>query len=413
MIVYLLISIIDVDIACYRFNECYVELWYRIPVSSIFSIDELIGERDTTMKKYAYQLIVYSTTKSDTAIKQGVKGSFVETKKYEGYFIDRIPLYLYPGHFSYVFEISSGGAKTTRTGELEILSDTIPFTSSDIILFKKNKGEDSIFIGVRDGLIPLIEPEYTPIDTLYSYLEVYCLMPDSLFYTIHYTVIDSNGKVVFDKCQQRLKQTYIHPETISVALVNFYEGLYHFKVEIIDQPSEMKIIRDCSFRIKEILPEIADKKFAREIQYLVSKDEYKKFCEMNNLQQLRYLQKFWAKRDYLEFERRLLYADEKFSTLFLKGRNTPQGKYYILHGPPDEIFSNPFPSATRQQVRSGGPHMGEPQEVWVYEKEGLQVIFRDINKDGIYELIGTSKLGKETIYDYLQEREELRKYLFD
>jgi|GEM_PF-6489791 len=130
-----------------------------------------------------------------------------------------------------------------------------------------------------------------------------------------------------------------------------------------------------------------------------------------NSGQVDYLKRFWAKRNYEKFEKRLLEADDKFSTPFMRGRDTPMGRSYILIGPPDEIKKY-GEYVTRGEVLYGKAHTGEPKEIWVYETKGVQVLFMDKDKDGIYEFIGISKIGEEESEDNLKEREVLWKLLF-
>ena len=112
-----------------------------------------------------------------------------------------------------------------------------------------------------------------------------------------------------------------------------------------------------------------------DIQYIINPNEYKKFCGLNNFQKKIYLKKFWSKNNYWGFEKRLLESDEKFSTSFLKGRDTEMGKFYIINGPPDEIDFRPMAKS------------GKSSQVWIYYTRGWYILFCDSKDDGNYELI--------------------------
>lgn len=149
----------------------------------------------------------------------------------------------------------------------------------------------------------------------------------------------------------------------------------------------MSIQKSCEFKISEIDFDITDKPYAREIKYLVSEKEYKKFLKMSHSNQIEYLKKFWSKRDYKSFEKRLLEADQKFSTSNLKGRDTNQGRFFILYGPPDEIEYRPMETT------------GAPAQVWHYEARGWSLLWCDSDNDGNYELKGNVDFGKDFTRD--------------
>jgi GWxTD domain-containing protein len=236
-------------------------------------------------------------------------------------------------------------------------------------------------------------------------------VPDSLFYEIHYRIIDNSSSIVLDKAFKRVKFDYDQFDTISIPLQSYVNGDYSLVVEVFDLALGLKAKKDCSFRLKEVLPEVLDKKFAWEIRYLVSEKEYKRFQKMDYSQQVEYLKRFWAKRDYKKFEKRLLEADEKFSTSFIKGRDTPMGKYYILNGPPDEIKKYGLEEIlTPTKYRDG--ELERSQELWIYETMGIEVLFKDINNDGVYELINISKIGRQERDDWLKDRRELERFLY-
>ncbi|MEO0162308.1 MAG: GWxTD domain-containing protein [candidate division WOR-3 bacterium] len=399
---YLIVGLLSKDffVHCFAFNNNYVEIWYLIPaekVCSFLSADSLY--------KYNYRIIINSEN-GDSAIREGIKGIRIERSKMGNFVLDYFPIFLYPGRFGYEMAITLLSERLSASGTFEVISDTTPFYLSDLVLGSKTRC-DTLFCRSGIKFTPKILPEYTDLDTLFSYVEIYGLVPDSLFYSVCYQIRDSLYQVIYQNEFRRLKYDYIQFDTISISLWDYREGTFKFVVEIFEPALNIRAQKEAAFHIKKALPGIDDKPFAWEIEYLVTDQEYKKFLKMNHADQIQYLKKFWARRNYKEFEKRLLEADRRFSTSFIKGRDTPMGRYYIKNGPPDEIRIGDSGVATRSDIYFKGAHVCDPQEVWIYETKGLEVIFKDINRDGVYELMGASKLGEQEKYDALENREEL------
>jgi len=374
---YILCSIlffaIDMQTTLYQFDEGYCEFWYQIPVSHIFSIEEISSSQDSIVKKYTYKIIIY-TNYRDSTTREGIKVGIVKNSQ-KNYIIDFFSLYLPAGKFPFYFEVISGSEKAVKKGTIEIKPDTFSFYCSDIVLSGKMR-RNAEFMRCGLELLPLIKPEYSNRDTLFSYVEIYGFVPDSLFYTIHYQIKNNKSQVVYDSYLNRFKYEDIQFDTLSIYLGFYSSGDYTLFVEITDPALDLSIQNKCSFKVKELLPDIADEPFAWEIKYLVSEKEYKKFLRKEHTQQIEYLKRFWAKRNYDEFDKKLTEADEKFSTSNLRGCDTNQGKFYIQNGPPDEIEYRPMETT------------GYPAQVWYYESRGLRLLWCDSNGDGDYELVG-------------------------
>ncbi|MCX7995319.1 MAG: GWxTD domain-containing protein [candidate division WOR-3 bacterium] len=391
---------------CYTFGNDYAEVWYIIPADEVdYSL-----MRDSMYNTYTYRITIYSYEQKDSVIREGIKGIRRGKSEIGDFILDCYPIFLFPGRFSYNLVINLFGINLSASGEFEIASDTMSCYLSDLILGSKRKA-DTAFVRKGIKFMPRITSRYTNLDTLFSYIEIYGLVPDSLFYFVYYQIKDSLNQNFYKKEFARLKYDYIQFDTLSISLLDFRDGVYKLIVEIFEPALNFRMKREYGFMVKEVLPEIIDKPFAWEIKYLVSEQEYKRFLKMSRAEQIGYLKRFWSKRNYKEFEKRLIEADAKFSTSFIKGRDTPMGRYYINNGAPDEDYAYGPGVATRADIRHKGAHVDEPQEVWIYEIKGLQVIFRDTNKDGVYELVGFAKLGDKEKEDYWQNREEIWKYL--
>uniref|UniRef100_A0A7C4TFG0 GWxTD domain-containing protein n=1 Tax=candidate division WOR-3 bacterium TaxID=2052148 RepID=A0A7C4TFG0_UNCW3 len=394
-LIFLLISLIRLETDCYRFNEGYVELWYRIPLSDICSSTELTSGGDSIVKSYTYRLFIYESSKKDSAISEGVKQAIVKSENPGDYIIDCVPIYLYPGKFFYQIDLHSGGDRISKNGEIEIPADTILFSCSDLILSKKGV-RDVKFIRHSIELMPVIIPEYSNRDTLFIYFEIYGLIPDSLYYEVQFRITDHTDSVVFDEKRQRTKYNNIQFDTLFIPLIDFIDGNYRISIEVFDPASNTTAATSEGFWIKTaLLDDITKKRFYYDIQYLVSANEYKKFCNLNEDQKKIYLKRFWQRHNYSQFEKRLRDADEKFSTPFLKGRDTPQGKFYIQNGPPDWIDNQVMEAKQK------------PAQIWHYEAKGVYVLFIDKNNDGVYELIKELNFNQ----DGMDELRELEGYI--
>ena len=374
-----LISTLSLTVNCYRFEAGYVEVWYQIPISQIFSPQELKSTaKDTIFIKYSYRFDIYDENKKDSSYIEGIKGTYITPKQQKDYFIDYLPVSLYPGVFSYRLEIRSGAEKSFYESKIAIPSDTILFYCSDLVLGKRNNKD---FIFHKLAFTPSIISDFVDQDTLFSYLEIYGLTPDSLFYNVKYQ-INTTDNIFYERSKKRLKYADIQIDTFSVGLHDLVDGNYTFLVEVYDSALNSSISCKKAFSVKSLFDDIARMKFYSDIQYLVSDYEYNNFCHLNGYQKKIYLKKFWSKNNYWEVEKRLLEADEKFSLRLLKGRDSERGKLYIKNGPPDDI----------EVIAMAG--WARPFEVWHYFSKGYDVLFCDIKDDGNPRLIKTFKTGE-------------------
>ncbi|MGB3477595.1 MAG: GWxTD domain-containing protein [bacterium] len=367
----------------YRFQDGYTELWYQLSISDILTYNEqVLVQKSTILKEFSYRLGIYDDVKKDSAFIEGTKGAYITRGQQTGYFIDHIPVYLYPGNFSYCFTVESSGYEQTKTGRIEILSDTIIFQCSDVILGLKN--EKDKFECHRYIFTPNLALEFTNQDTLFSYLEIYGLIPDSLYCSIKYQIIDVSDSIVFERDNRRLKYEYIDADTLTVVLHDFIDGEYTFLVESFDSAWSTTISSRKTFRITSIFDETAAMEFYYEIQYLVSVDEYKKFCNLDEHKKQVYLKQFWSEVDYWQFEERLLEADGKFSISTLKGRDSERGKFCIVNGLPDLI----------EEIAP--TNWGLQFEVWHYYSAGFDAVFCDTKLSGNPILIKILRIGELT-----------------
>lgn len=246
----------------YQFDEGYVEFWYQIPITDIFltpiSSDSFKGE-------ISYNFVVYEPS-GDSTVRQGNKV----------FFSDEV-------------------VKSEK--EIAICSDTLSFYSSDILLGKK-KNFGAAFKRNDVTFTPIINCTFSNLDTLFSYIEIYGLIPDSLFYEVRYQISNNKSKIMYDAYFKRPKYEYKTHDTISIFLGSFSKGNYTLKLEVFEPALNMVIQKEVGFRVIEVLFDITNARYAWEIKYLVSEKEYKKFLKMDYPTQIKYLEKFWSKRNY-------------------------------------------------------------------------------------------------------------------
>jgi GWxTD domain-containing protein len=379
----MLMNILPMDIEYYRFENSYVEIWYQIPVRQIFCENELSATtQDSMFIKYTYCFEIFNRATNDSAYMEGNKGAFINPQNKDEYFIDYIPVYLYSGDFNYQFMIDAGGDTLLSEGELKIPCDTVMFTGSDLLLGRKDIKSGFMCHGCT--FTPSVTGTFSNLDTLFSYLEIYGLIPDSLYYNIKYQIFDSLHNITLEKNETRLKYDYVQIDTFSVYCGDFLEGEHKLLVEIYDSAQNTSISCNEKFKILSLFDQTAAMKFYDEIQYLVNPDEYKKFCALTDHNRNIYLKKFWSKTDYWQFEKKLVEADEKFSTRLLKGRDSERGKLYIKNGAPNDIEIITMIEWGRQL------------ELWHYYSKGKEILFCDLKNDGNPQLIAILRTGELT-----------------
>lgn len=332
------ISFFPLTVDVYRFDDGYAELWYEIPVAQMLSQDEYT-QQDTLFQQYTYRLGIYHIEEYDSAAISGVKGASIAPGCHDDYFIDYIPLHLYPGSFRYDLHISSGTGVFVYRNDIDILQGTMTLSCSDLVLGRKDFSGNCSFHGY--ALNPVLKHSYSRRDTLLCFLELYGLIPDSLFYTARYTLIDSTETRIFEKVRRRLKHDHTQVDTNSIALAGFSSGRYQLMVHVVDSSSRCMVTSRQFFYLTEsMLP------------------------------------------GEISMEQRLREADNLFASSTLRGRDTKRAQYYGEFGPPDEIEKLILPQS------------GATLEIWHYYQEGNDVLFSDIAGDDNPRLIAVLSPGE-------------------
>lgn len=167
-----------------------------------------------------------------------------------------------------------------------------------------------------------------------------------------------------------------------VPIEDLKDGKYRLVLEVISPSLGEKINLEREFFVSPYGDDIASF-----IDYIASPKEKEEFEKIITLEgRLAFLKNFWEKRGwdyYLEFRKRVKYADSAFSTPALRGRYTDMGRIYIKRGKPDEITSVDMGIGDKPYIR------------WIYYSGGgYDYIFGDPVGTGEYVLIKTNDPGE-------------------
>jgi len=104
------------------------------------------------------------------------------------------------------------------------------------------------------------------------------------------------------------------------------------------------------------LPESTRYWLAEDAIYIITPEERCAFLRLNTDEEReQFIEQFWYRRsvdpisldyDYkTEFYRRVVFANEKYGSKLLAGRNTDRGRLYVIFGPPESVDENSDPAA--------------------------------------------------------------------
>ncbi len=117
------------------------------------------------------------------------------------------------------------------------------------------------------------------------------------------------------------------------------------------------------------LPEHARYWLAEDAMYLITPEESCEFLQLgSDAEREQFMEQFWYRRagdeisvDYdfkTEFYRRIVFANEKYGSKMLAGRNTDRGRLYVTFGAPDSV--------ERTSEGLTGETAARPMETWHY-----------------------------------------------
>ncbi len=356
-----------------------MELWFQLPLASFVDTLQLRGLDDTVFGICSYNFDIHNVDGSDSAFQQEEKEIVVRKGEESDYFIDYIPLSLYPGRFAYTLNINAKDGPMQAGGIIDIPPIVESLTSSDVVIGRW--GFDNVVFHGMDFL-PAVGAEFHEDETLFSYIELYGLVPDSLTYHVTYRISGDDGRALMEHERDVHKYDYVQVDTHSFILVPLTGGRYEYALTVSDPSSQGSVTRKSWFSVKT-REDIAGGEFYEEIKYVASDGEYDRYKRMNEDQRKMFLKEFWSRQSYVQFEKRMNYADAKFSVGTLLGRDSERGRLYIKLGPPDEIETMSV------------EYWARPFEVWRYYGRN-DYLFCDIRNDHNPRLIKILKPGELT-----------------
>jgi len=242
-------------------------------------------------------------------------------------------------------------------------------TSSLVLAYRISKNDPSALI--RRGEYA-IRPCFTCI--FYGYVKAYLevLSPEPFVLT---------GAIVKDG----ITVTRIPPRNFSSSqnlnltfpIHSLDEGNYELVLNVVS-PSLQEGVE---LRRHFILSKYGDN-IASFIDYIATDEELREFRKLLGVEErINFLRRFWSKRGdafYMEFRRRVIYADSAFSTSNRLGRYTDMGRIYIKRGSPDEVTRADLSESNRPYIK------------WVYYTGGgYTYYFYDPIGTGEYVLVKT------------------------
>ena len=269
---------------------------------------------------------------------------------------------------------------TELSGSVKLGRKTYPFkahirgygrlkTSSPVLAYRISRNDPSALFR-RDSLF--IRPSFT--DVFYGYMNLYLeTLSDSP--AVIMGVINKDGEAVLRLPTKTLKGA--GKLALTLPIWDLKEGDYEMVLSVISP----KLGEEVVFRRPFMVSKYGDN-IAAFIDYVASEEELRTFRRIiDPKERINFLRRFWQKRGdafYMEFRKRVLYADSAFSTPNRLGRYTDMGRIYIKRGKPDEVSRVDMSEGSRPYVK------------WVYYTGGgYTYYFYDPIGTGEYVLIKT------------------------
>lgn len=133
----------------------------------------------------------------------------------------------------------------------------------------------------------------------------------------------------------------------------------------------------------------------KQANYIMTDEQKLTYQQLKNLEaKKRFIAEFWWRHDptpgtpqnefYLDYLRRLDYANKNLRSFAREGWQTDRGRVYVVYGPPSDI--DVFPST----------EAAKPYERWVYNnlEGGVEFIFIDKTGFREFRLVHSSKIGE-------------------
>ncbi len=329
------------------------------------------------------------------------------SEKLLNFSIDKFWASLSPGEYDVSFSIFDLNSKNTGKALFKVSSlekDTLLYTSDLQLLLSMYPGEDSVF--GRFGYVQIPNPSSiygAERDTLFFYMELYNLYPDTVPYFVRYYILDERGNPIRVTSPMKKSKLELPVVRDGILLKGLQTGKYTIKVQVVDPSSGKSVEDERGFVYYSAgapgQEESQEMKYFYFIDYYASPSDLRELESLPEEGKVLYLRKFWKKFDptpstdynefFVEFVRRCKYADANFSLPEKPGRLTDRGRIYIKYGPPDERNRVTFELTSRNR------------EHWIYYSGGLkEFVFVDLKNTGDFELVYSTEADEPSKPDW-------------
>ena len=328
------------------------------------------------------------------------------------------PLRFRPGHYRIAVRVKdlNSAFEDTCSGVLKVSDfEAERLVVSDIQLAYDihRAGPRGRFTKNQISVLPAISRRFSPRDSfLQCYFEVYHFALDAASKTdsfdLEFVLLDASDKVVKQYPVVMLKKP--GPSGVITSKVmgggldiaDMPSGTYTLKARIRDNLNGQEAEALRQFFVFEpgleslnlASDEASLERYYRQIQYIATNEELKRYRTLDPEEKLRFIVHFWIERDptpdtpqnefLVEHFRRIRFSDDHFQTRTRqRGSDTDKGRVYIKYGPPDDIEYHTSEFA------------GRPYEVWTYERyEYRKCVFLDLSGIGVFELVHSTMPGE-------------------
>jgi len=335
---------------------------------------------------------------SDTLNRQFTIPSFQYAAQQQLSFIIQFGLHIPAGNFRYIVGIASGDKRGSVQREIKV--DRGDYRMSDILLADKIV-LDSVGDELRKGdlkVYPHPSHQFSErYQNVYLYYEIYDVVPDSNHFKINYIIKDSTNQVIAQIPREVGKQFESQAINFALSTKDFDPGKHLLTIEFRDEENQLLAQKETAFEIIRTTQKkmsLEGMPYYEEIEYFLTRKEYRDFQNFSEDGKKRFLERFWSQYDYYEIARRFEHAAENFREGNVPGHKIDRGRIYIKYGEPDEVERNVI-----------SVELSKPYEFWEYYN-GYKFIFLDIRETNEYTLVWTNASDEQSqpsLYQYIPE----------
>jgi len=296
---------------------------------------------------------------------------------------------LFLPHGDYTVKVSIYEQNTKKTSEEErkiTVEDYItpPLSISDVMIVSRLNEK-----GGKTMITPDVSRNVADIDTFYLFYYIYKNNDDEKV-NVSCRITDKDNNEVFTSTETIDIFNGIDFQNqvfMSVTTANLGYGNYTVEITAASKNYNTSIKSSFENQSNDFPLPIKDiDLLIDQLQYIAKDDElsFMRDGKTDAEKQKRFID-FWKKKDpspltkrnevMQEYYRRLMIADERFSTSYIKGWKTDMGMVYIIFGQPDNIDRHPYEMDTK------------PYEIWDYYNLNRQFVFVDNSGFGDYRLV--------------------------